>query len=189
MRSACKQLTVALLCGSLLGAAGVAIAQAEGGAAPGLEGVWQPHELEFQYVGFTTIYSCDGLRDKLRALLRRVGARADASVNTYSCARGFGSPDRFVRARLKFSTLQPAGGAASGAGDATQAGAWRAVQLAPMRPFELDPGDCELIEQFRDKLLPLFSARALQDQVRCQPHQNPASFSLRFEVFEPAATR
>lgn len=189
MRSSFKRITTVLLCSSLLGASGVALAQAGAGAAaattPGSPGVWQPHELEFQYIGFTTIYSCDGLRDKLRSLLRRAGAREDASVYTYSCVRGEGSPDRFVRAKLKFSTLQPLEGADATSATAAPSGAWHTVQLAPMRPFELDAGDCELIEQFRDKLLPLFSARALQDGVRCQPHQNPANYDLRFEVFAP----
>ncbi len=78
-------------------------------AAPGAQpGAWQDHELEFQFVGFTTTYSCDGLESKLRLLLTRLGARPGFTVWAYGCARGGGIPDRFARARLKFATLQPA---------------------------------------------------------------------------------
>jgi hypothetical protein len=43
-------------------------------------GTWQTHQLEFQFVGFTTTYSCDGLEAKLRLLLLRLGARPGLSV-------------------------------------------------------------------------------------------------------------
>lgn len=173
-------------------------------AAPGAQpGAWQDHELEFQFVGFTTTYSCDGLESKLRLLLTRLGARPGFTVWAYGCARGGGIPDRFARARLKFATLQPASAEGSVAAAAVApaapapataaapaggvVGAWKSVEIAPNRPTELERGDCELIEQFRDRLLPLFTTRAIQNQVTCVPHEVPASFSLRFEVFAPPA--
>ena len=165
----------------LLGGAAVAATPAPA-PAPAQPGAWQTHELEFQFVGFTTTYSCDGLESKLRLLLTRLGARPGFTVWAYGCARGGGVPDRFARARLKFETLQPSPAAAN---DAAPTGAWKSVEFAPNRPSELERGDCELIEQFRDRLLPLFTTRAIQNQVTCVPHEVPASFSLRFEVFAP----
>ena len=64
-------------------------------------------------------------------------------------------------------------------------GAWRHVELAPQHPFELQAGDCELIEQFRDTLLPMFATRNLKQQISCVPHQQSGSYSLSFDVFAP----
>jgi hypothetical protein len=63
-----------LLAAAMLAAASLASpAQAE--AEPG---TWQSHETELVYMGFTTTYSCDGLEEKLKLLLRQLGARSDA---------------------------------------------------------------------------------------------------------------
>src|ERR1700689_2245195 len=51
---------------------------AEPSAADAEQGVWQKHEYSFQFLGFTTTYSCDGLASKLKDLLIAAGARADA---------------------------------------------------------------------------------------------------------------
>ncbi len=175
------------LLGALLvgGTAGAAATTAPPSSQPGS---WQTHQLDFQFVGFTTTYSCDGLEAKLRLLLGRIGARPGFSVEGYGCSRGASMPDSFARARLSFATLQPTvagAGSAPARPEAPVAGLWKTVQLAPHRPQSLDTGDCELMEQFRDQLLPLFTTRAIQNQLSCVPHQVPASFSLSFEVFAP----
>jgi hypothetical protein len=47
-------------------------------------------------------------------------------------------------------------------------------------------GDCELVEQFRDKVLPMFLTRNLNNQVTCVPHEDSGSnFNLSFDVFAP----
>ena len=158
--------------------------------AEGEPGSWQNHEAELDYMGFTTTYSCDGLQTKLELLLRQLGARQDAKVNAFGCDRGFGAPSRFARATLKFATLQPdtvtaTATAVAGASPAVP-GSWRQVELAPHRPFGLEDGDCELMEQFRDKVLPLFATRALQNRTQCVPHQDTGGpFSLQLQVFAP----
>jgi hypothetical protein len=136
-------------------------------------------------MGFTATYSCDGLADKLQLLLRLSGARPAAEAIPL-CTRGFGVPDKLAQAQLKFATLKPAPSAAGG-GDANVDGVWRHVEFSPHHPFELQSGDCELVEQFRDRLLPLFATRNLQNQITCVPHQDSGSnFSLSFDVFAPA---
>ncbi len=63
---------------------------------------------------------------------------------------------------------------------------WRHVELAPRHPFELQAGDCELVEQFRDTLLPMFVTRNVNNQINCVPHQESGSnFSLSFDVLAP----
>jgi hypothetical protein len=158
-------------------------------------GHWQPHTYDFHVMGFTSTYSCDGLEGKLKLLLRLARAREDAKVNAL-CARGYGVPDKLAQAKVTFSTLQlgpPAPEAAASASPAVAssepasvAGVWRHVEMAPHRPFDLQLGDCELVEQFRDRMLPMFTTRNVQSQISCVPHQESGSnFSLRFDVFAP----
>lgn len=144
-------------------------------------GVWQKHEYSFQFMGFTSTYSCDGLADKLKILLLAAGARRDAKSQPGACANGFGRPDKFARANLVFYTLAPT--AADAAADAKPVdAAWRSVSLAARSPRELGVGDCELVEQFRNNVLPLFTTRNIQSHITCVPHQiSGSNIDLKFE--------
>jgi hypothetical protein len=146
-------------------------------------GVWQKHELSFVFLGFTSTYSCDGLADKIKLLLIAAGARADAKSRPGACASGFGRPDKFARADLKFYTLAPDSNATPPDG-ARVDGAWRPVALMARSPRELGTGDCELIEQFRDTVLPLFATRNVENHTTCIPHQESGSvIDLKFDSF------
>jgi hypothetical protein len=68
------------------------------------------------------------------------------------------------------------------------AASWHKVEWRPFKPLELGSGECELIEQFGDQLLPMFTIRALQEQSHCVPHEIALnSFSLSFESLVPVA--
>src|ERR1700744_898829 len=153
------------------------------------KGVWQKHEYRFSYFGFTTTYSCDGLADKLKLLLIAAGARADAKSQAAACTNGFGRPDRFASAYLTFYTLAAAG--ADQLNDAgTVNGNWRAVKFMPRTPSQLGLGDCELVEQFRDRLLPMFSTHNVHNKTACVPPQLPGSdYSLVFDSFAAVDTK
>ena len=154
-------------------------------------GVWQKHEYSFVFMGFTSTYSCDGLADKLQLLLTAAGARNDSKSQAGACANGFGRPDKFARATLTFYTLAP-GGTDTPPGTKPVDGVWRPVSIADRSPRELLTGDCELVEQFRDNVLPMFTTRTVEDHTTCVPHQNSGSvIALRFESFAavPRATR
>jgi hypothetical protein len=145
-------------------------------------GSWERHEYSFAFMGFTSTYSCDGLADKLKLLLITAGARPDASVRPGACASGFGRPDKFARANLVFYTLTPAAGTAPDAPPVD--GAWRSVVLAPRSPRTLELGDCELIEQFKNNVLPMFSTRNIENHTTCIPHQLSGSvIDLKFDAF------
>jgi len=151
-------------------------------AADPEQGVWQKHEYGFQFLGFTTTYSCDGLATKLQLLLIAAGARADAKSTSGACSRGYGTPDKFARAYLKFYTLAPVGTADDASPPIN--GAWRLVALADRSPRELRLGDCELVEQFRDTVLPMFTTRNVDNRMTCVPNQLSGSvINLKFEVF------
>lgn len=212
----------------------VLAADARPEAAAVQPGQWQQHDITFTYSGFTSKYSCDGLADKVKLLLKAVGARPDARVTSYGCSEPFGRPTEFPRVRLQFATLAPAVPAAGAAAPRADlragtaavaagakpgappnayghvigreaprigapaaaapagevvAGRWQRVKLARNTPRSLDPGDCELVEQFRDKVLPLFATRDIDDDTRCVPHQVAGtSVDLEVEVFTAPAS-
>jgi len=175
-----------LLCSVLTGTA----SRADNAAvAPTEPGVWQKHTYNFQFMGFTTTYSCDGLADKVRVLLLAAGARSDVKSQPGVCSRGYGRPDKFAGAYLTFYTLVPAAADTGAAGPRVD-GTWRPVVFASRSPREVAIGDCELVEQFRTRLLPMFAARGINDQVTCVPHQESGSnINLKFEAFAPAAAK
>jgi hypothetical protein len=148
-------------------------------------GVWQKHEYSFAFMGFTTTYSCDGLADKLKVLLIAAGARHDVKSFPGACANGFGRVDKFARADLTFYTLAPVQGDTP-AGAKRISGTWRSVSFSARSPRELATGDCELVEQFRNSVLPMFATRNDQNKTTCVPHQESGSnIDLKFEVFAP----
>jgi hypothetical protein len=177
-----------VLAGTLFGgtlSAGVALA---GDATPATPepGVWQKHTYAFHFMGFTSTYSCDGLADELKVLLLAAGARKDVRSRAGACVTPYGRPDKFANANLTFFTLVPAD-AAKAAEGAPGTGTWRAVHWTIGRPRQLQNGDCEVIEQFRDKVLPLFTTRNVVDHTTCVPHQESGSvIDLAFESLGPA---
>ena len=149
-------------------------------------GVWQKHEYSFVFMGFTSTYSCDGLADKIKLLLIAAGARHDAKSQPGACANGFGRPDKFARASLTFYTLAP-GGPDTPQGTNQVDGVWGPVAIADRSPRDLGTGDCELVEQFRNNVLPMFTTRNVDDHTTCVPHQDSGSvIGLRFESFTAA---
>lgn len=147
---------------------------------------WQKHEYRFVAMSFTSTYSCDGLADKLKVLLLAAGARKDVKSTADGCPNGFGRPDRLASASVTFYTLSPVSPDATA--DKPVDGAWRTVTLRPRLPRELGVGDCEIIEQFRDHLLPMFTTRNLEQNIACVPHQQSGSiFNLSFEVLAVSA--
>ena len=158
------------------------------GTAPAQEpasGVWQEHKYQFQYMGFTSTFSCDGLADKLKLLLNYIGVRGDVKVWPGPCAASYGRPDKFARADLTFATLVPA--STPGATGTPGIGAWKSVAISANEPRDLKIGDCEVVEQFRDVVLKkMFAVRNIVDNTRCVPYQESGTLiDLRFEVFAP----
>ena len=62
-------------------------------------------------------------------------------------------------------------------------GAWKALAIKRNSPKGLEMGDCELVELFRDRVMPQFLTRDMQGDVNCIPHQLVGNrIDLRFEV-------
>jgi hypothetical protein len=202
-----------LLCGPA-SAVGADVAQSPAGQAQAA--VWTPKQFRFVYQGFTTRYSCDGLRDKIRETLLRLGARKDdLHVTETPCAGLGGRPTPFPGVSVRMSVLVPASGAGAqsgggqaagqgaaaqgaaaqggGAGQGANSGAagsaevpahWKTVELGPRGGGPDASGDCELMEQIQQKIVPLFTTRNVElSNNNCVPHQlQPTGPRLRADV-------
>lgn len=168
-------------------------------AADAEQGSWVNHQVNFNYMGDVTTgttYSCVGLEDDLSFLLRQSGARLNAPVQVSPCVNGAGAPSTLLTAKLNFSTFHPAGevnGANQGNGG-TQSppimGSWRTVLFSEPHSFPtLRFSDCELVSEFKDKLLGYFATRDMQANLPCIPFQSESGlYGLQFKAFVPTDT-
>jgi hypothetical protein len=161
-------------------------------AADGQPAVWAQKEFKFIYQGFTTKYSCDGLRDKVREILLTLGARKDMKLNPWGCGTPSGVPDPFPGVEVKMSVLVPADSATATAAEPAVPSHWKNVTLRLDRSSVSEAGECELVEQVRQKVLPLFTTRNVDYRNVCVPHQlSPGGTALSADVLvadpKPAA--
>jgi hypothetical protein len=180
------------------------------------EGAWVLRQVNFNYMGFTSFYSCDSLASRLRTLLVLSGAREDLKVRPRGCAEGSNQVTRMPGARLEFRTFVPAAKLppppppapkteaparqlgrdapklkrVEGAANEPGVGAWRTVALDGRGLRDaVEAGDCELVEQFVREVLPLFTTRNVEDRTRCAPgHRSSFDVNLRFEALGPVPT-
>jgi hypothetical protein len=149
--------------------------------------VWTRKEVTFVYMGFTTYYSCDGLRDAIRNMLLQLGARKDdLKVNEQPCSGDPDRPNPFPGVSIKMSVLTPAPSAPSAGAETVQA-EWKTVTL-PYRETALNAaGQCELLEQFKHTILPAFTTRNVDLHASCVPHQlEPLGTKLQADVLVAA---
>jgi len=153
-------------------------------------GSWQQHQVTFDYLGDVdgTHYSCDGLVDDLTFLLKQSGARVNKPVQVYPCVRGYGSPSVLLSAKLDFSTFAPAAEASGQA--ASVPGTWRKVLFSAAHSSpQLHFGDCELVSEFKDKLLKYFATQDVNSNLVCIPYQADGGlYGLSFQTFVPSDT-
>lgn len=144
--------------------------------------VWSTtKEITFAYTGFTTKYSCDGLQAKMRSVLLELGSRPDLQVRSYGCTRLTG-PDPFAGVSIKMNVLQRAD---KPGGQAVPAH-WKRVDLLANRDPLDAAADCELIDQIREKVLPLFATRNVDYSAACAAHKPLVGGTrLKAEVLVP----
>jgi hypothetical protein len=88
-------------------------------------------------------------------------------------------------AQLGFSTLWPTS-LRDRADRRVVPGDWHHVTISPSNLLA-QGGDCELVQQFRSRILPLFDTRDVSSNLNCVPFQsNGHQFSLSFDVFAPS---
>jgi hypothetical protein len=158
---------------------------ASAGQGPAIEAVWVERRVTFDYMGFTTAYNCDSLREKLIDLLRLAGARRDLEVTTSGCDLPSLRVSTLVHARVHFFSpvLPKAEPNASSVPVVPAMAHWLPVKIAPDHPRSIARGDCELIEQFEQQVLKNFEVRNVESDLRCVPHQLPfGEMHLHFEA-------
>ena len=148
-----------------------ALAEPPAQNSPPAWAVWTPKELRFTYMGFTSHYSCDGLADKMRLILLQLGARPDLKVREVPCSGSFGTPSAFPGVTVNMNVLTPWDATGANASVTPVPAHWKLVELSTDRDPLREAGDCELIEQVKAHVLPLFSARNVDYRSTCVPNQ------------------
>lgn len=143
---------------------------------------WKKHEVDLPYMGFTTRYTCSGLKSKVKLLLKHMGAREDIKIRERGCEYGYQFVADFPRLKLEFYAPELPEPGTRDVGEPVL-GIWKPVAIRKNSPRGLEMGDCELVEIFRDRVMPKFLTRNVQGDVNCIPHQLVGNrIDLRFEV-------
>jgi hypothetical protein len=176
---------------------------------PTVSAIWLEQDWYQTHVGFTTYYNCDGLRDKVRWLLKQLAVREDLKVFSTGCTSDTGV-EQFPRLRIKVASAVEAtperlaeleqqreqieliAKVNEKRADYDQrslqfAARKRIVQFRDKRGSPVEAGDCEFMETFADEVLPKIGARIVERDIRCTPHQVAMnSILLVVEVLEAA---
>ena len=169
---------------------------AQNGAGIPIAVVWKEQHLNFFYMGRTSRYSCEGLRDKVRAMLLDLGARRDIRVTALGC------DDAAARARpgslgpslnivVSTPALPDAAAKPPHPGDLAAVDArFEAFTITSDAIRNMGIADCELVEEFSRQILPKLAARNLKQDITCVPLQQSGSrFLVRGEVLRTLVQR
>lgn len=156
-------------------------------ASAPVQATWKTQEIRYSYTGFTTAYNCDAAEDRIRAILRALGAHEQTRVSAQGCTLNRPSRNFFVT--ITTATPVPLAEAPKAATptsrdvllkrlgvaekqlDETFPAEWKTVRLDKDRKLDLQPGDCELMEGLRNNVLPKLSVKVVADDVQCIPRQ------------------
>lgn len=139
--------------------------------APAIDAAWVEHQIDFHFFGNdtskSTYYTCDGIEEKLHALLRMAGARRDAQVIAAGC--GFGTADlsTLITVRIRFHSPAPAQPADTATAPGTVAAHWNTRKLRLGWTGGFDAGDCQLVDQFRLQVLKELAVRNVTANLDC----------------------
>jgi hypothetical protein len=172
--------------------------------------VWVRHEVAFTYMGFTSFYSCDGLRAKVSRILKALGARPGFKVSPRACFELTGpeaipgvtivaefpavaTPELLASLASDASKRELTARATGKATPAVEATAQFPARVKRLEfrstPYSLDvlqDGDCELMEQLRDRVFGPLGVKVVDDRTRCMPRQvSLGAVRMTVEVLEP----
>jgi hypothetical protein len=136
--------------------------------------VWKEQHVEFVYMGRTSWYSCDGLRNKVRAMLLDLGARRDLQIVPLGCGDYGRARVRSSALRLKIVFSSPALPDAAAKplheGDLAATNArFEEFTITSDAFRNMGIGDCELVQEFSHQLLTKLAARDVRQDIRCDP--------------------
>jgi hypothetical protein len=164
-----SKLFLSLLAASCLMQTGIASAQSPAVQTENVQAQWQPHKLNFQFMGFRTYYSCTSIEDRLEQLLRDLGAKPDVRVSATGCSPA--EISRTITARIHLSMPADAGSTVTTDNPVFPAQRKTVTLAIHSSGRQIGAGDCELLEQVRDQLLPALQLEIVKDDLRCFPGQ------------------
>jgi len=153
--------------------------------------VWREQHLDFFYMGRTSRYSCDGLRDKVRAMLLDLGARRDVKIAPIGCEDSgrmrVNSPAPSLNITFSAPALPDPSAKPLHEGDLAATDArFESFTIASDAFRNLGFGDCELVQEFSRQILPKLVTRSLKRDITCVPFQPSGSrFLVRGEILKP----
>jgi hypothetical protein len=183
-------LSLAVMAAQTFGAAPQAAAPTAVTGIP-VAAVWREQHLDFFYMGRTSRYSCDGLRDKVRAMLLDLGARRDLKIAAIGCEDSGRIRAKSPAPRLNITFSAPALPDPSvkplHQGDLAATDArFESFTIASDAFRNLGLGDCELVEEFAHQILPKLVTRTLKRDINCVPYQaSGGRFLVRGEILKP----
>lgn len=160
-------------------------------AADPVQAIWKHQEIAFYFQSFTTFYSCTSLEAKLERIMRELGVHARVKVRSADCPYSVARMPRVVMQVISPVEATPAALAERDKNKSVRELAqrvrgkksqhpldsleefpaqWRRVSLTRGR-LDLQPGDCELIDDLQKKVLPKLAVRTVRDDVQCSPNQ------------------
>lgn len=182
--------TLAALCApGLLSVLSSGARAAEQGSPERVQAIWKDQEISFYFQSQTTFYSCSSLEAKLERILKALGARADVKVRSVDCqTRPASMPRVYLKLhapveatpqalaeRDKSKSQRELAARVRGEKEDPEAIApfpaqWKRVALK-RGEMSLEPGDCELVDELRRKVLPKLAIRIVKDNTHCTPRQ------------------
>jgi len=161
-------------------------------AGPPRAAIWKKHQVEFHYLGRTSLYSCNGLRERVRAMLLDLGVRPDLRIAVRGCAaydRDSAGAEQSSRAdglrlAIDFFAAAPADAAAlrEAAGD-LPSGRFERFTITSDAFRNIGIGDCELVREFARQILPALTVRDVRQKIDCVPYRPGSSrFFVQGEV-------
>lgn len=160
-------------------------------AADPVQSIWKHQEIAFYFQSFTTFYSCTSLEAKLERIMRELGVHAQVRVRSADCPSSVARMPRVVMRVISPVAATPEALADRDKNKSVRELAervrgkkndhpldsleqfpaqWRRVALTRGR-LDLQPGDCELIDELQKKVLPKLAVRVVKDDVQCSPNQ------------------
>lgn len=162
----------------------------EQGAPEPVQAIWKNQEFAFFFQSQTTFYSCSSLEAKLERILKALGIpKPYVRVRSVDCQ---GGPVRMPRVLVNITAPVEATPEAIAERDKGKSkreltarvrgekedpealapfpAQWKRVSLS-RGAVDLEPGDCELIDELRRKVLPKLAIRVVKDSTHCTPQQ------------------
>jgi hypothetical protein len=155
-----------------------------------VQAIWKQQQISFYFTSFTTYYACTSLENRIEQLLKALGAKAKVRVRSPDCPQRVASMPHVVIDVSSPVEATPAAIAERDKNKGTRelaarvqgkspeeiegldqfAAQWKRLSLSRGK-LGLEPGDCELIDELRRKVLPKLAVRVVDKDAQCTPHQ------------------